>query len=323
MQLPTALQTAIQHVTGSLGLDQLIEAREELTKRYRHPIQGSPFMTSDPQRQSYVISRMPATFAALQLALKAVTERGSLPIKSLLDLGAGPGTAMWAACGHFPEIEAITLLEKDNALLSLGKQLAQGSENKAMQQADWLEKDLEQLSSLPLHDMVVMSYSIGEVNPNKMEGLLDLCFEAAKELLLIVEPGTPAGFKRIALIRDHLIKRGAYVIAPCPHQSPCPMKEGDWCHFSARVERTSLHKRLKGGSLGYEDEKFSYIAVAKTLIPLPGARILRQPIRHCGHTEIRLCTPNGVQNRIISKKMGPLYQEVRKADWGDSFSPVP
>jgi ribosomal protein RSM22 (predicted rRNA methylase) len=320
MQLPTPLQTAIENATKSLGLNQLIEAREELTQRYRQPTAGSQFMTTDAQRQSYVVSRMPATYAAVHTALKAIRERADLSIKSLLDLGAGPGTGMWAACDHFPDIETITLLEKDKALLALGKRLAQNSEQPAMHKAHWQEGDLEKLTDLPPHDLVLLSYSIGELNSERFESLLNLCWNATKQLLLIVEPGTPVGFERIRLLRRQLIDQGAHLIAPCPHHLACPMEGGDWCHFAARVERTSLHRRLKGGSLGYEDEKFSYIAATKTPYPLPAARILRQPNKHTGHVMLKLCTPDGIQHPTVSKKMGDLYKQARKADWGDSFS---
>lgn len=319
MQLPSSLQDAIANVTASLGLHQLIEAREELTKRYRQPIPGSQFMTTDVQRQSYVISRMPATYAALQMAFKAIKQRTDLPIKSILDLGAGPGTGMWAACDNFPGIEKITLLEKDKALLNLGKKLTEYSEQQIIREANWLEGDLEKITDLPLHDLIILSYSIGELHPEKIQSLLNMCWNATQQLLLIVEPGTPIGFERIRSIRCQLIDTGAYLIAPCPHHLACPMAGGDWCHFSARVERTSLHRRLKGGTLGYEDEKFSYVAATKEAFPLPTSRILSQPIRHSGHLVLKLCTAEGVKQPTISKKMGDLYKQARKADWGDPF----
>lgn len=319
MQLPLPLQTAIEHIVESMGMRQLIEAREELTNRYRQPIAGSQFMTTEAQRQSYVISRLPATYAALQSAFAAIQERAQLPIKSILDLGAGPGTAMWAACENFPEIETITLIEKDRSLSDLGQRLAEFSEQTVMHSANWQEGDLEKLTHLPPHDLVVLSYSIGELSPERIQPLIDLCWKSTQQLLLIVEPGTPVGFERIRLIRSQLIDTGAHLIAPCPHHLACPMTGGDWCHFAARVERSSLHRKLKGGSLGYEDEKFSYVAATKTPFPFPSSRILREPLRHSGHVVLKLCTPEGVQNPTISKKMGELYKQARKADWGDAF----
>ena len=318
MQLPQSLQTAIDSLMESFDSRQLTDAREELTKRYRLPIDGQ-FMKTETERQAYVIARMPATYAALQSALNAIQERSALPIKSVLDLGAGPGTGMWAVCENFPHIETVTLIEQDIALISLGKRLAQMSDRPVMHSANWLNANLEKIGDLPPHDLILLSYSVGELNPQSIGPLIDLCWKSAKMLLLIVEPGTPVGFERIRSIRSQLIDRGAHLIAPCPHHFACPMSGGDWCHFVARLERSSLHRRIKKGSLGYEDEKFSYVAATKTAFPLPASRILTLPLRRSGHVVLKLCTPQGIQHPTISKKMGDLYKQARKAEWGDIF----
>jgi ribosomal protein RSM22 (predicted rRNA methylase) len=324
MALPSALQLAIDRMMESLGSYQLTEAREELTERYRF---RSPshrqLMATDKQRQAYIVARLPATYAAIQATLKAVQKRKTFPIKSVLDLGAGPGTALWVVCEQFPEIEKITLIEKDAAIARLGQQLAQASEHPAIRSADWQTADLEQLSTLPPHDLILLSYSIGEINPHKILPLMDVCWQAAQQLLVVIEPGTPVGFEHIRFIRQQFIEWGAHLVAPCPHQLACPMTQGDWCHFAARVERSSLHRRLKGGSLGHEDEKFSYVAASKTQSPLPSSRVLRRPLHHSGHVVLTLCTPEGVQQPTLSKKRGELYKQARKVEWGDTFPYLP
>lgn len=319
MKLPPSLQAAIEHETGSVDMRQLSAAREELTRRYRNP-SGLPCMTTEAQRQAYVFSRLPATYAALDASMRAVKGISDWRPASLLDLGAGPGTALWAACENFPTIGKATLIEKDPALSAIGKRLAEQSDHLPIRSASWQAGDLEQIKELPPHDFVVLSYCIGELKPEAVLPLIELSWKAAGKLLLIVEPGTPAGFERIRWVRKSLIERGAHLAAPCPHALACPMAGGDWCHFAARVERTVLHRKLKGGSLGYEDEKFSYIAVSKEPVELPSSRLLSDPSRHSGHVALKLCTKEaGLQHPIISKKQGDLYKQARKADWGDAF----
>ena len=93
---------------------------------------------------------------------------------------------------------------------------------------------------------------------------------------------------------------------------------GDWCHFSQRVERTSQHRQLKGGALGYEDEKFSYLVAAKSASPSTGARIVRHPGKHSGHVQLALCTAEGkIENRTITRSSKEAYKRARKAEWGD------
>ncbi len=318
MLIPEKLKEGIESLTASMDLKGLIEGRQDLSERYRSPEGKKQLMASEAHRQSYLISRMPATYSAIRKCFQWIQERGDFPIKSLLDLGAGPGTGIWAAADAFNALENATLIEQDNALISLGKQLAAFSDHPVFQKAKWCVDNIEILESLENHDCLLFSYSIGELG--NMENILKLAFEKATQLLVVIEPGTPAGFERIRLIRSRLIDMGAHLIAPCPHHNACPMKDGDWCHFSVRLERTSLHRRLKGGTLGYEDEKFSYVAATKTLHPLPASRILATPDRHSGHIRLKLCTAEGVKYPIISKKMGKDYKEARKADWGDVYS---
>lgn len=318
MQLPEALQQAIQERAQSFGLRPLFEAREELTQRYRSSHQQ--FITKDAQREAYLITRLPATYAAIYATLKAIREQApTLEIKSVLDVGAGPGTAMWALCEHWPAIEQITLIEKDLSFANLGKMLALNSPYEVIRKAHWEIGDIEKEQPSASYDLVIFSYSIGELPSSCLLPLTEAYQKRAKQLFVVIEPGTPMGFERIRLIRRHLIDLGGHLIAPCPHQLACPMADGDWCHFSARIPRSSLHRRLKGGSLGYEDEKFSYVAATRSPFSLPSSRILSQPLHHSGHIKLKLCTDQGVQWPIVSKKRKELYQLARKRDWGDVF----
>jgi len=66
-------------------------------------------------------------------------------------------------------------------------------------------------------------------------------------MLLIVEPGTPAGYKNITEARRVLVESGAHIAAPCTHENTCPMEGNDWCHFTCRISRSRLHRLMKGG----------------------------------------------------------------------------
>lgn len=322
MQLPESLRNAIEAGGTNFSVHELHGARENLSARYRTRSSEGALITSDAERQAYVAARMPATYAAVCACLRAIKERlPELQIKSVLDLGAGPGTAMWASVEYFSEIESFTSVERDRSLAMIGKKLAEFGTHPSFHSVDRRSEDLERPCEWSPQDLVIFSYSLGELNPDCADALLQRALDAASQLLLIVEPGTPVGFERIGAARESLLRKGAYPVAPCPHSLACPMTGGDWCHFSARVERTSLHRRLKGGTLGYEDEKFSYIAVSKFPVPLPEARVLCRPERHSGHVKLKLCTSEGVTYPVISKRAGPLYKEVRKIDGGDSFSP--
>ena len=112
------------------------------------------------------------------------------------------------------------------------------------------------------------------------------------------------------------------MLAPCPRADACPVSGSDWCHFAARVERTSLHRRVKEAELNYEDEKFSYIAVAREPVALPAARIVRHPLHRPGLITLETCTPRGFETVRATKRDRETFRAARRADWGDAFVSV-
>ena len=114
-------------------------------------------------------------------------------------------------------------------------------------------------------------------------------------------------------------EQGGYIVAPCCCNGECPIKENDWCAFYARVARSSIHRQAKGGNLGYEDEKFSYIAFSKTPVEITGERILRHPQINSGFVKVKLCTAEGIQEKTYSKKDGEIYKKTKKLDAGEKI----
>lgn len=189
----------------------------------------------------------------------------------------------------------------------------------ALRKSEWHRVDLQQEIDFGKHDLSVLSYVVGELSIAAASELIKRVWKATDHVLAVIEPGTPHGFSRIAALRSLLIGIGGYMVAPCPHQEACPMQGEDWCHFSQRLERSAVHRDVKDVDRGYEDEKYSYIIFSKAPIKLPEARILRHPQVHSGHVDFVLCGREGLEKKIISKRMGEFYKKARKLDWGDSL----
>lgn len=294
------LQQAINRVLEGVNLQKLKNSSHHLTLRYR---EGAT-LSCEEELIAYLGARLPATYAVLKHILEKV-EPGSI-----LDLGAGPGTVWWAAEAAWNQKHSVTAIEREVKFIELGKKL--GTE------AHWVEGDVTSFNTFEAHDWVVFGYSLGELPEKGLTPLLTKCWEAAQKGILIVEPGTQRGYQRMLVARDHLISLGGSVIAPCPHSKRCPIQHPDWCHFFVRLERSFLHRQAKNASLPFEDEKFSYVIIAKESYPAGPSRIIRPPIRHGGHVVLPLCTPTGLQNITVTRSQKELYKKARKAGWGDA-----
>ena len=305
------LQNAIDSLIGSATPSVLKKASDSLSKTYFQGQGSQSIFENESSRLSYLAARMPATFGAVSAVLS------HLPIapSSWLDLGAGPGTASWAASSLFPSSTSFALIEKSPHAIAMGKQLAVG--HPLLDKAAWISASLP--IDLPAADAAILSYSLGELD--RPSAMIERWWRSSILLLIVVEPGTPRGFSVIRNAREQILSLGGSLISPCPHSCRCPLKENDWCHFSVRIARSRLHRYLKGGSLGHEDEKYSYLIASKSLIAAPShSRILRQPQKNSGHVRLSLCKANGAAEEItVTRSNKKDYRKARDASWGDGW----
>ena len=319
MDMPPKLQSALQEITQTHTLHTLAEHAQTVSDRYRfHPRTGDSLLSRPDEALAYALVRMPATFGAVTSALEQIIDRiHSTRIHSLLDVGAGTGAATWAAASFFP-LQQITCLERTDVMRQTGQALMEKAG--LTPSPDWLQADLTRGTITVNADLVIASYMLNELaEQNRIKVLLNL-WQATQKILLIVEPGTPEGYRQIMHYRSALLENGAFLIAPCPHHESCPLSDEDWCHFSCRLARTKQHRQLKNAVLGYEDEKFCYLAVSKSPVSAGSRRILRPIESHLGHIRLTLCQPDGQKVRItVSKKDKDFYKKAKKAKWGSSF----
>lgn len=314
---PQELTAALEALLAGESAAQLALDAQTISENYRlRTGQGSRLLTKEREAAAYAASRMPATFAAAQAALQQALNASGLEIRTLLDCGAGTGAVGWAAAGLL-ELERITCLEREDAMRSVGGALMRAGGG-ALSQAVWASCDLTAAQALPRADLVAEGYMLGELREELRLPVAQRLWDAAEKMLLLIEPGTPQGFANLAAVREHLASQGAHVAAPCPAgASRCPMGEGDWCHFSVRVQRTRLHKALKGGDAPYEDEKFCCLALTREAPKAAcRARVLRHPVIAPGRITLTLCEGGERTVRVVTKK-DPLWKRVRKIGAGD------
>jgi ribosomal protein RSM22 (predicted rRNA methylase) len=321
MELPAHLRQAIERELEGVPLAELRRAGEVLSHRYRSETRdGRLHLADDVAVKAYLATRLPATYAAIRASLDAVCE--VLPDfrpRSLLDVGAGPGSALWAAADCWAGIERAVLIEASAAVRRAGEQLASDA---PIPPATWVAADVTaDLPGVGQADLVTVAYVLDELQPHAVTTLIERTWSRASGVLLVVEPSTPAGWRRILDVRAQLVTQGAHLAAPCPHEAPCPLTAPDWCHFARRVARSRLHRLAKSADVPWEDEKFIYLAATRAAIRTSGARVLAPPRSATGRVTLKLCNANGTASESgLSKRDGSAYREARRAAWGDTLS---
>ncbi len=310
-ELPPPLQAAIDELVRGSDRGRLESAASRLTAAYREGGAVRPARTREDVL-AYTAQRAPATYAAAVAVLSRLRDqRPGWSPRTLLDAGAGPGTAAWAARAVWPGLERIVLVEAEPEMIALGRQLG-------LPDAEWIRGELDQASGD--FDLVLCGYALNELPGERLGPVTRALWDRAADTLVVLEPGTPAGYERVLAVRAAALAAGGFTLAPCPHDDSCPLAAPDWCHFSARLQRGEAHRAVKAVSRGFEDEKYSYVALAREPAPRPPARIIRQPQIRPGHVLLQLSARDGIRQETVAKSRRESYREARKAAWGDGWA---
>ncbi|MFF0735099.1 small ribosomal subunit Rsm22 family protein [Streptomyces chartreusis] len=316
------LRSALATLLDDLPPRQAAQAVDRLIANYRGATPtDAPILRDRADVAAYAAYRMPATFEAVHSALEAFAR--TVPDwtpATHTDVGGGTGAATWAVSTTWPGERSVTVLDWAEPALAIGREIA--AADPTLDKARWQRTRIDSTLTLDPTDLVTVSYVLNELTARDRAALLDTVASAALTVV-IVEPGTPDGYTRVIEARDRLIAAGFRIAAPCPHSAACPIVPGtDWCHFSARVSRSSLHRRIKGGSLAYEDEKFSYVAATRLPATPAPARVVRKPQIRKGQVLLDLCeTDPSLHRTTITKRHGDLYKAARDTEWGDAWPP--
>ena len=317
--LPAELRAALDAKLQGRSRTDAASRAAAISKTYRDG-GNSTAIATETDALAYALARMPATYAAVTASLNALCEiTPEFSPKSLLDVGAGPGTATWAAAEAFPSLNGLTLVDANSALRALALDLFKGSAR--LRDLEYQRGEARAaLAGAEAADLVVASYIVGELNETDRKALADAMWTKTRDTLLVIEPGTPAGYSGIIALREQLIASGAHVAAPCPHHDKCPLRPPDWCHFTQRLPRSQAHKQIKGAELPFEDEKFSYVVLTRAPVTSHPARVLAQPDVNKVEVLAKLCTPGGLAFAKVPRRNKADFARARRWRWGDAVT---
>jgi ribosomal protein RSM22 (predicted rRNA methylase) len=317
--LPAALKATLEARLHGQSRQDAAQRAARISQTYRGG-GTSGTITTEADALAYAVVRMPATYAAVAASLNALTEvRPDFAPTTLLDVGAGPGTASFAAAEAFASLASFAALDANPALRTLALVLADDT--------GWLSGLTYALGAARTliaraepADLVITSYMIGELSDAERAALVASLWDKTRDTLVLVEPGTPAGYARIIAARSQLIAAGAQVAAPCPHDQACPLLAPDWCHFVQRLARSRAHKQVKDVDVPFEDEKFTYLALTRTPLARPAARVLAPPVITKVAATAKLCRADGtMQIAGVPRRDKQAFAAARRWNWGDSM----
>ena len=310
MILPGNLNAAVAHLVEAQK--DLRVSTQVLAKAYRAGKDSGHVNLG-----AYLATRVPATFAAnMRVLAELKSLRPEFSPRSLLDVGAGPGTASWASLHHWPELGTVGQVEKLPSFRGLAGELNLKSELSALLGAQVFAGDVLKLATGLKSDLVIASYVLAELPLHEIESAVANLWRYSSDVLVLIEPGTPGGFGRLRLARDKLLAANAHVLAPCTHSAVCPMTGADWCHFKVRVQRSRAHMLAKNAVVPFEDEAFSYLVLQRQVSNIGGARVLSPPDVNKIAVSLRLCTEQGVSTQQIASRNKALYKQAKKISWG-------
>lgn len=317
IELPAQLQHVIRQTLHQYPSHQWSEAARQLSERYRATRDGSPLITSTFDALAYSAMHLPATYAQIYRALHmSLPHVDPLAWHSVLDIGSGPGTALWALNTLIPHITHRTAVERDSHFIALAHLLCAPLAGTTT----LVSQDITHISAWEPHDVVIIGHVLNELSPAQRTRVIDMAWQATRHLLVIIEPGTSAFFAIIQQARHQLITLGASVVAPCTHAASCPMTHDDWCHFGQKIARPDFQRQARAVQVGWEESKVSFVAVTKHPTPVSGRRIIHDPIVHKGSIVLPVCGNDGLQTPSILKRDKSSYTKARRVSWGDIWN---
>ena len=243
---------------------------------------GSGYFTREAYLGAYLLYYWPVSFVQVLLALEETSARGFLATGArVLDLGAGPGPASFAALAM--GATSCLLLDSSSPALEAASLLSADSFPGTPNPVSTCSFDLEGGGSLPEgpFDLVVACHCVNELWKGRLDALdrsADLLMRAADRLsdggiLLVVEPSAAVTAIPALQLRDRLIgadggRPDLACVAPCPGSMPCPALaagEGRSCHstWEWSPPREIAILAAEAG-LDRDSAKATWFALAKT-----------------------------------------------------------
>ncbi|KAG8966561.1 37S ribosomal protein S22 [Tulasnella sp. 419] len=320
LHLPVELEDSIRDLVNNSDKHQL---RSDAKRLFLHPRASSddklywknvmPTHSSKKQERimgkrdgmAFMSTVMPAQFAAIRAVLNAAKMKlePDWMIEEVMDFGSKTGNGFWASRSIFGDLKRYQGLEHRTGFTAIAKTLSSDHTSTELKFEQSFEKRVQGKSS-PSKVLALCAFTLSELKTEvERKQILRQLWDTGAEYIVVIDHGTKDGFKLVGDARQYLLRKGqkeldgsqnaeqqpnelsgAHVVAPCPHDSACPLhslmmfqdgkkptrlaklsKMGptSFCHFSQRVQRPDFVRLTKHANKSYEDVLYSYVVIRR------------------------------------------------------------
>jgi ribosomal protein RSM22 (predicted rRNA methylase) len=190
---------------------------------------GRPYLDDPELLEAYREHFSPMSYAKARAVLRELNLGG---VRTVIDVGAGPGAMAQAAKELFPEARVIACDRSARAL----EFVPAGIERVRWDAAQAVP------AGLPRAEVLLLGNVLNELPGDAMAHVERIAAGLLADggTIVIIEPALRETARALEETRDRLIDRGWFVVAPCLWRGKCPAlaRERDWCHEDRSEDET-------------------------------------------------------------------------------------
>lgn len=329
--LSPKIEDEILEILNNSNSSNWVKSAVSLSLDYRtERVEYKNYIKNLDDALGYLALRSPSTYSQIYGALHSIRELNpSWKPLGILDIGSGPGTAIWAAKEIFPTLKTGTAIERDRNFIGIGNTVLKSF---ADLKVDWVTVDLSKSSPKISggFDLVIIANVLNEMDSDTRNKTLQFANDSCNGILMIIEPGTPYGFETIKGVAEKL--SSSILIAPYIGNTFIDSEE---VNFAQKIKRPEFQKRVRHlqrkneqpekdrllPPSDWEESKYYYLAYSKFKPEISvWGRIIEKPKPLKPFVLLKVLTKDGVKTERVFKKERDRFKQAKKLKWGDTVN---